>query len=326
MATPEARRAVLKPPRMSAASPSGSPSALPLITVHDLLWLLYLYPVRWLAILLPRPVIYAIGKAASPLVQFHTRRGKAKAAAWIAKACSVSPAQANRIARQSVSNKVSRFMDELLLLRPSANSLLRCSDLDGMEHLETALARGNGVILLVGHFCANRIAVRYLAMHGHSALFVRNRRPSNRSEGRLGRRFLQPRSLQLQMRAYPDQVYIQDPDCGLRIMRTLRGGGLVLVQMDGHGGTLAVEHSLLGVPWRAPSGIFEIVRLLDCAVVPMLCLGRSDGFRIRFDPMLQVERASSREASVSRNLDRFLSVVEKQVIENPEEWTLWNHF
>jgi KDO2-lipid IV(A) lauroyltransferase len=203
--------------------------------------------------------------------------------------------------------------------------MLRCTGLDGIQHLESAIARGKGVILLAGHLCANRIALRYLATKGHPALFVRNQWPENKAEGRFGRRFLQPRNAQLLVRANPDHVTIQDPDCSLRIMRRLRTGGLVALQIDAGGGT-PIEQPFLGVPWRVRCGIFEIVRLTDCAVVPMLCLGSSSGFRIRFDPMLEIDGAPSRETFLSANLPRFLAVVERHIIENPEEWRLWNNW
>jgi Kdo2-lipid IVA lauroyltransferase/acyltransferase len=245
---------------------------------------------------------------------------------WIAQACSVPPRQASRIASRSVSNNMFRALDELHLLRPSSSEMLRCSGIVGIENLDVAIAQGKGVILLTGHFFANRIAGRYLAANGYAVLSVHNRRPSNQAEGRLGSQFLQPRSIQLQESAYPDSVYIQDPDCSLKIMRRLRAGGLVIFKLDGRGATKVIEQVFLGVPWRVPSGVFEIIRLSDCAVVPMLCLGRSTGFRIRFDPMLPVDHAGSRDDFVSANLPRFLSVVEEQITENPEHWRLWNHF
>ncbi len=305
---------------------SASRETLPLVTSNDLLWLLYLYPIRWLAKVAPRSFLYAIGRLADPIVQLHARTRKAKAIPWIVQACRTTPERARNIARRSLSNNLFRTLDELVLLRPSPETALGCEGLDGVDHLENAIARGHGVILLVGHFCANRIAVRYLAQQGYAALSVHNRRPTNVIEGRLGRRFLQPRSIELQKRALSNQVYIQDPDCSLRIMRTLRASGLVVLQMDGRGGTNLVEHTFLGVPWLVPSGIFEIVRLSGCAVVPVLCLGRADRFRIRFDPSLDIVPASSRGAFASANLPRFLGVVERQIFENPEEWRLWNHF
>jgi lauroyl/myristoyl acyltransferase len=310
------------PPVSDGISP---PVRLPLVTLNDLLWLLYLYPIRWLARVLPRWSLYAIGKLSDPIVQFHARRRKARAAPWIAMACRTTPVDANRIAGRSLSNGIFRTLDELLLLGPSSDKLLRCEGIDGIQHLQRASARGKGVILLVGHFCANRIALRYLAAQGYPVLAVHNQRPSNLAGGRLGK-VLQPRSMQLQQLAYADQAYIQDPGCSLKIMRRLRAGGLAVLQVDGRGGTKLIEQVFLGVPWLVASGIYEIVRLSDCAVVPMLSLGRSAGFRIRFDPMLAIHAAPSRETFLSANLPGFLGVVEKQIVENPEEWRLWNHF
>jgi Kdo2-lipid IVA lauroyltransferase/acyltransferase len=313
-----------KPVVLPVSDANSTPRApLPLVTLNDLLWLVYLYPIRLLASVLPRWALYAIGRLSDPIVQFEARRRKARAAAWIENACGTTPEHAKRIARQSLSNTMFRTLDGLLLLRPSFDRMLRCTDLDGMQHLERAIARGKGVILLSGHFCANRIALRYLAARGYPALSVHASKPGYKTGGRFGRLFLLPRSLQLQKRALPDQIYLRDPDCSLAIMRRLRTGGLTLIQFDGRGGSQ--EPVFLGVPWRVRAGIFDIVRLTDCAVVPMRFLGRSNGFRIRFDPMLEIDRAPSREAFLSANLPRFLAVVERQVVENPEEWRLWNN-
>jgi len=309
----------------AAGADPTPPVALPLVTLNDLLWLLYLYPIRLLALVLPRWSLYAIGKLSDPIVQFHARRRKARAAPWIALACRTTPVHAGRIATQSLSNGIFRTLDELLLLGTSSEKMLRCQGIDGIQHLQQASAYGKGVILLAGHFCANRIALRYLATKGYPALSIHNRRPSNFAGGRLGK-ILQPRSMQLQELAYTDQAYIQDPDCSLKIMRRLRAGGLVFLQVDGRGGTNLIEQVFLGVPWLVASGIYEIVRLSGCAVVPALSLGRSTGFRIRFDPMLAIHPAPSRETFLSANLPRFLAVVERQIVENPEEWRLWNHF
>ena len=322
MATPEASRVALP----DSNANSAPPVSLPLVTFNDLLWLLYLYPIRLLSRVLPRWSLYAIGKLSDPFIQFQARRLKARAVPWIVRACRTTPDRAARIASQSLSNNIFRILDELLLLRPSFGKMLRYTGIDGIQHLESAIARGKGVILLVGHFRANRIALRYLAGNGYATLAVHNQRPRNKAEGQLGRRFLQPRSIQLQKRAYPDVVYIQDPDCSLKIMQRLRAGGLTVLQFDGRGGTKVIEQAFLGMPWRIPSGIFEIVRLSDCAVVPMLCLGRSSGFRIRFDPMLAIAGAPSRDAFMSANLPTFLNAVERQITENPEEWTVWSHF
>jgi len=42
--------------------------------------------------------------------------------------------------------------------------------------------------------------------------------------------------------------------------------------------------------------------------------------------MLEIDGAPSRETFLSANLPRFLAVVERHIIENPEEWRLWNNW
>lgn len=320
MSTPEA---------VSTAAPAASLQprpTLPLFTANDLLWLVYLYPIRWLATILPRSFLYAIGRLADPMIQFHARGRKDKVAAWIAKACGVTPGRAREIARDSLSNNLIGTLDDLLLLRPSAEAMLCCHGVEGRHHFESAVARGKGVILLIGHFRATRVALRYLAKNNYGALSVHNRQPTNVAQGRLGRRFLQPRWIAQQQIGFPDHVFAQDPECTLMIMRRLRAGGLVIIQMDGRAGTNPIQCSFLGMHRDLPSGILEIVRLSGCAVVPMLCLGRSDGFRIRFDPMLEIVPVTSRDGFVGANLPRFVTALERQIVANPEEWRLWHNY
>jgi lauroyl/myristoyl acyltransferase len=270
-------------------------------------------------------MLHAIGKLADPLIQIQMRRNKAKVVPWIAGLCGVSPEHAYRIASESLANNLFRTLDDLLLLQPAYTPRPQDTRIDGREHLDAALARGNGVILMVGHFRANRTAIRYLAKHGYAALSVHNRRPANRFEGRLGKRFLQPRAIRLAKAANPDQVYVQDPDCSLRIMQRLRAGGLVVIQMDAHGRSRSVQRTFLGRSWRVSTAILEFVQRTNCAVVPLLCRGRSNTLRIGFDPMLALDTAGSHDAFVAVNLPRCLAHVEKQIVENPQEWRLWTH-
>jgi lauroyl/myristoyl acyltransferase len=308
-------------------APSVSPADRePLCTVNDLFWLLYLYPLRLISAFAPRALLYWMGGLAEPWVQLHASGRKEKAVRWIISARCSTPEQAPGIVRQSISNSLFRILDDLLLMRPSFQEKLHCVGIQGAGHLERALAAGKGVILLTGHFYANRIAERYLAATGYPMLSVRNQRPPNRAAGRLGRRILQPRHLELRQRAHPDVVYIQDPECSLKILRRLRSGGLVNIQLDGVAGTRAVEGAFLGRSWRFPAGIFDVVRLSGCAAVPMLCAGGIAGFRISFNPMLDVAKADSRDEWLAVNLPGFVRALEKQIADHPEEWRLWTHF
>ena len=58
----------------------------------------------------------------------------------------------------------------------------------------------------------------------------------------------------------------------------------------------------------------------------MLCLGRSSGFRIVFDPMLEIVEAGGRDEFIRANLPAFVQAIERQIGEHPEEWEQWMSF
>ena len=297
----------------------------PLFTAHDLLLLLYLYPFRLLSAFASRDLLYQIARVAEPFLQFHSREWKntVRRRMLAAPCLDITPDQAARIARRLVSNAAFRLMDDLVLSRPSFQDALGDAEVRGIEHLERGMSAGKGVVLLNGHFYAGRLARRYLATIGYPTLTVRHQMPSEDLAGRLGRRILQPRLVKFLHEVIRDEVYVQNPGCTLKILQRLRSGGLVNIHFDARHGARTVESRLLGVPRAFSSGIFDIVRLSGCAVVPMLCLGRSTDLRIIFGPRLDIVDTSGRDEFVAANLPSFVQTIEKQISENPEEWTLW---
>ena len=297
----------------------------PLFTAHDLLLLLYLYPFRFLSTLVPRVLLYQLAGVAEPFLQFHSREWKNMVMRrMLATPClDITPERAAQIAQRLVSNAAFRLVDDLLLSRPSFQDALRCADVRGIEHLERGKSAGKGVLVLTGHFYAGRLARRYLATIGYPMLAVRHQVLTEDLAGRLGSRILQPRLAEFLHEVIQDEVYVQDPGCTLKILQRLRSGGLVNIHFDARHGARTTESRLLGVPRRFATGVFDIVRLSGCAVVPMLCLGRSAGLRITFGPALDIVDAAGRDEFVAANLPSFVQTIEKQIADHPEEWTLW---
>src|SRR5712692_10207467 len=154
-------------------------------------------------------------------------------------------------------------------------------------------------------------------------LTARRREAPDRQAGYLGRRLLQSRLTELRHQTNQDVVYVQDPDCTLKIFKRLRSGGMVNILFDSWYGARTVEGTLFGAPYRFSVGLFDLIRLSGCAVVPMLSSGRSTGFHITFSPMLVLVEAHTRDEFVSANLHCLEHVLESQIAAHPEEWTLW---
>jgi lauroyl/myristoyl acyltransferase len=301
--------------------------ALPLLAVNDLLWFLYLYPLRVLSAFDPRILIHPIGRLAQPIVQFRSRKRREMVMRRMlaAQGAGVTRYQAPRIARAFVANSTFRMLDDLALTRPGFASKVRCRGIEGIEHLESAKAAGQGVIVLTAHFCAGRVANRYLATLGYPMLSVRDRMPQGEWRGRLGR-ILEPRRMELLHALIGESVYVHDPGCTLKILRRLRCGGLVNIHFDGQSGTRSMPWPFLGLPRHFSTGIFDLVRLSGCAVVPMLCLGRSTDLRVIVSPMLDVVKTPGREDFIRANLPAFVETIEKQIRDHPGEWEQWPSF
>jgi KDO2-lipid IV(A) lauroyltransferase len=296
----------------------------PLLTLDDLFWFVYLYPLRILSRLGFQDFLYRLGG----LFQFRGNQRAELVARRIlaARTAGIPRDEAPGIARRMLANSKSRMLDDLILSWPSRARKLQCAGIEGFEHLERARTSGRGVIVLTAHFCATRLAKRYLATRGYPMLTVRDRISGGDWWGRVGRRILEPRRLQFLHSITGEVACVQDRDCTLKILQRLRSGGLVHIHFDGRSGKQSVQWPFLGLPRSFATGVFEIVRLSGCAVVPMLCLGRSSAFRIGFAPMLEMVAVSGREEFVRENLPNFVRVIEKQIQDYPEEWEEWISF
>ncbi len=269
----------------------------------------------------PRSLLYSLGR----LSWFRARKRRDGVARRMLKAqCPGIPRdRIPQIAGKFLANSAIRMLDDLVVSWPSYARRLRCREIEGLDHLDRARSAGKGVILLTVHFCAIRIAKQHLAASGYPILTVRDEIAEGDWWGRLGRRVLAPRRVKFLQAIMGESVDIQDRGCVLKIVKRLRSGGLVNIHFDGLAGARTTPWPFLGTRRNFSTGIFDIVRLSGCAVVPMICLGRSSDFRISFGPMLDIMQASGRDEFIQGNLPAFVETVEGQIVDHPEEWEQW---
>lgn len=304
---------------------STPPAGRPLVTVKDLLWLVYLYPARLLAGLLSPGALYALGRVVEPLFQWSVRRQKSEARRrmQLAFSASMTLEEIEALLRRFVANAIPRAVDDLYLARPNAEHRMPAPHIEGLGYLREALALGRGALLLSGHFYANRVAKSHLRAMGFPILTVRNATPSDRWMGRLGESSIQRKYLEFLHGIMGELVFIQDPECALKIFRRLREGGLVSVLFDASFSAHALEAPFLGSRMAFATGLLEIVRLSGCAVVPMLCAGNQRNCRIEFREALRMQAAASRQEYAAANVMPLAAVLEEMIRRQPDEYELW---
>ncbi|MCU0990965.1 MAG: hypothetical protein MUE63_15705 [Xanthomonadales bacterium] len=136
-----------------ASAPAGRKGA-PLFTVQDLLGWAYLYPVRGLFRLLPVRFSGWLTRRLAPLYAWFRRdtRGKVESGMTLAFRGREMQDSAARLARAFIVRDVRKVVDDLLIHRLPAGALARKATVNGLDHLQAALAEGRGVIVISGHF------------------------------------------------------------------------------------------------------------------------------------------------------------------------------
>lgn len=296
----------------------------PLIAVKDVGWLIYLYPVRFLASLLPARAVHWVARLVERGLRPVGRRfeGQLLAALEAGLGRSTSAEQRAAIARAFCDNAAVRAIDDLLMDKLVDGGRLPV-EVIGLEHLQAALSRGKGAMILTFHFFAHRLALRHLAHIGYPVLCVRNESPRDPDMGRLGAAFCKKLYQRFLHEIIRDEVYFHDPECTLKLLARLRSGGLVNLHLDATLARQLVTVPFLGAARSFPTGALEIVRHTGCGVLTMLSIRDQSGLRIVFEPPLAMKAASSRDEYRSLNLPQIAGRLEAQILEHPDQWALW---
>ncbi len=313
-------------PRITAAQdPGAAGRRIPPVAVKDLMWWIYLYPLRGLASVLPPRWFRACAGLLEPLFQLMAGRPRRLVKEQMRRAVETSGRSfdVDLAARRFIANAARRSIDDLILNRLIARGELTTGRIEGLHHLQEALKEGRGALVLSGHFYANRIAKRYLAEKGIPMMSVRNRTPPDPVMGRFGRDHMQPRYIRFLEGVIQDEVFVQDRACSLKILQRLRSNGLVNIHLDAPFSRAVVQRPFLGIDWPFPTGFLEIVRQTDVPLIPMICLGDSRAFRVRFEERFEPVPAADPEPFVAANLPPLIARLESWILEYPDQWDLW---
>ncbi len=182
-------------------------------------------------------------------------------------------------------------------------------DITGEEHLQAALAKRQGVILLSGHFTPIEICVPVVkTLVPLFAFMYRPRRNALLNElQNLGRK------------KAAHVTFANDDVRGM--VRALRSNATVWYAPDQ--ATRARSAELLpffGEPAMTSTALSRVAKASGAAVVPFFFWRRRDGYSLRFEPAL----ADFPTSDVLADTTRVFGIIERFVRECPEQY-MWNH-
>jgi KDO2-lipid IV(A) lauroyltransferase len=193
--------------------------------------------------------------------------------------------------------------------------LLGLTEVEGLEHMKAALARGRGVVSPIAHLGNWELqGVATAPLIGPSAVIAR---PLDNAA--LDRRLVS-------FRTSTGNVVIYKQKALAQILKTLRDGRVVAVMLDQNvQATDGIFVRFFGRPACTTTVAAALALKTGCAIVPAHCVRRADGrYRMVYGPEVEWTGTGRRDEDIAALTQRITSVIEGWVRETPEQW-LWLH-
>ncbi len=189
--------------------------------------------------------------------------------------------------------------------------------INGMEHLDTALARGRGGIILTAHIGNWEMGAAVLSQLRHrvTAIALPHKNPKvnilfNRQREAHG------------VTVVPTSVAVR------RCMGTLRKGGLVALLGDRDFGSFGMPMDFLGRKTLIPQGAAFFASRMGAPIIP--CFLTPDGHgHYSMDilaPVYPSESAGSGEEALLSLMQAYVKVIEAKIKEDPTQWLMFREF
>jgi len=188
-------------------------------------------------------------------------------------------------------------------------TLERLMKISGLEHLDQALAKGNGVLLFSAHFTTLDLSGIMLATQRPvHAVYRPNKNPIINQTIQQGRERILTSTI---------------PKTNIREMiKMLRGNGIVWYAMDqnfDHKGSIFSD--FFGIPAATNTATSRLVKMTGATIIPFFAYRVDNGTRYQLNLLPPVTMDGTH---IHEETDRLNQLIETVVRENPEQY-LWIH-
>jgi KDO2-lipid IV(A) lauroyltransferase len=185
---------------------------------------------------------------------------------------------------------------------------------EGKTHIDQALDRGNGAIILTGHFGNWELLAASIVANGYPLSSIA--------------RQLRSKRLDTLICAYREKSGYSSIDRANAVrpaLRCLKRNELLGIVADVDTRTDGVFVDFLGRPAYTPYSPVAIALKTGAAILPTFIVRQpDDSHRTIVEPPLVLQRIGDRERDYVFNTQKFTNVIESYVRRYPEQW-IWMH-
>jgi KDO2-lipid IV(A) lauroyltransferase len=220
-------------------------------------------------------------------------------------------------ARRSLRNFFRACIEIAVAIESSDEELQRRIPVTGREHLDAALAKGKGVLVLSAHLGNFFLVGCRLAVEGHAASVLVNQPRDGRFAQLMDRYRLQVR--QRTIHARPRRGALRE--LGL----VLRRNEIAVMIADEYRKADGIAVTLFGMTVFARRGPATLALRNGAAVLPACLIRRpDDSLQLVIEPELELARTGKTKEDVRENTVRMTQWLERTVRDYPDQWNWMN--
>jgi len=235
--------------------------------------------------------------------------------------------EAEAIAWRAAAGRTEHHIQVLKVM--SAKGWAPTIQLEGEEHLNTALVQGKGAIIWVAHFCFNT-QITKMALNARGYRVSHLSRPQHGfSKSRFGIRYLNPLRSNAELK-YLDRRIIIDrakPGGSLREAEAVLADNRVVSITAGAWEGHRVAHGpLLGAGFSLATGAPDLAQRTGAALLPVITtrIAHTQTFQVKIGTPLAT-RHEDRSDAIRAATAGYLAELETAVRQYPDQWRGWRY-
>lgn len=110
----------------------------------------------------------------------------------------------------------------------------------------------------------------------------------------------------------------------IRIAKTMKNNGIIICTMDyAYPFTKNKSVKFFNIDMELPVGLLELCRKYNASMIPMFTYIDGGIYTVEFEQRLNLYSTDDKEFDLFRNLSEVSHIIEKKVLQFPEQWIMW---
>lgn len=297
--------------------------AVKFFIIDAALWFFFI-PFRVVLKALPLKFVYALSNIAGGIINMVIGKKVSISCRELLGNCpdKTTSDEIKEISKKSIEIYIKRHFEDLILPSFSKETIASIVTIEGIEHIDNALARGKGIIIQLAHFGSFLMILPALAYRGYKVNQIVGK-PELKHHRKIHKLIFNAKAKENS--ALP--VRFVHVDHSIRpVIDALKKNELIAVAFDGRDGKDWVPVKFLGGTANISPGAVRIARVTGAAILPTFIIRQHDDtHRLIIERPIELEQSEDMEEFLSKNIQNIADIFEKYIVKYPCHFGMTYH-